>query len=323
MLADWVARPPEHRFACMLDPTPHAAKPEGMAGAVRSRMRAVEMSERQLCDALERGMSVQFGVTDGTGSRSGNWVSQQCAALDFDNKREVRGDDGRLRKCDLREGEPGYMDPLDALQRCYDHGLPPLALYFTFSATLDHPRFRIVFLLSEPVRDPALMREANLGLLRLFPEADRACKDLVRLYFGSNGEVWECWACNGGEACDVGRMASVAAPAREAAPRIRGRSRRLRRGEVRIEDACRDFDLLGLIRADAGEAGRAAGGRVDFPTCPICGHRGCLRYYPATNTYFCFSDAHPGNGGDVLAYLMERDGIAYPDAKRMLGDLIG
>ena len=308
----------------MVDPVAYTSKPEGQAGAVRGRMKAVRLKESQLCEALQRGHSVQFGVLDGSGSKQGNWVSQQCAALDFDNKREFRGKDGKLHKRDLEPGETGYMDPLDALQRAYDNGLPPLALYFTFSATLEHPRFRIVFLLKEPVTDPALMLAANAGLLALFPEADRACKDLVRLYFGSCGEVWECWACNGGELCDVAKMASFAQPAKKKVPpRIHGRRRKLKRGEVRIEDACRDFDLLGLIRSDAGEEGRATGGRIDFGTCPICGHRGCFRFYPQTNTYFCFSDHHPGKGGDALAYIMERDNASYTEAKRVLGDLIG
>lgn len=324
--------PPEHTFAVMLDPVAYDSKPEGQAGAVRGRLAATDVSESALCTAIARGQSFQFGMLDGKGSKQSNWVAQQCAAADFDNKTDVLGPDGKaLRdennkvvKRDLEPGEPGYIDPVDAVQRAYDAGLPPMALYFTFSSTLAHPRFRLVFLFDEPVTDPATMKAANLGLLALFPEADSACKDLVRLYYGSGGEVWPCWIANDGELCSAAKMASFAKPVVKDKPmRIHGRRRKMKRGEVHISDVLRTFDLLGLIQVDTGERGRESDGRVDFPTCPICGHRGCFSFYPQTNSYYCFSDSHPGKCGDAMAYIMERDSLTYPQAKEVLGGLIG
>lgn len=324
--------PPEHSFSVLLDSVAYDRKPEGMAGAVRNRLAAETVTESGLCAAIACGRSFQFGMLDGKGFRQSNWVAQQLAAADFDNKTDVLDDNGKpLRdsdnkvvKRDLEPGELGFIDPVDAVQRAYDAGLPPMALYFTFSSTLEHPRFRLVFLLAEPVTDPAVMKAANMGLLALFPEADPACKDLVRLYYGSGGEVWPCWMANDGELCDVIKMASFARPAEKPKPlQIRGRRRKMKRGEVHISDVLPTFDLLGLIRADTGDEGRASTDRVDFPTCPICGHRGCFSYYPASNSYYCFSDAHAGNCGDALAYIMERDSLTYPEAKEVLGGLIG
>ena len=132
------------------------------------------------------------------------------------------------------------------------------------------------------------------------------------------------WMANDGELCSAARMASFAKPAVKDKPvRIHGRRRKMKRGEVHISDVLRTFDLLGLIRADTGERGRESDGRVDFPTCPICGHRGCFSFYPQTNSYYCFSDSHPGKCGDAMAYIMERDSLAYPQAKEVLGGLIG
>lgn len=323
--------PPEHIFEAMLDSVSYETKPEGMAGAVRNRLAAEELTESALCAAIANGRSFQFGMLDGKGFKQSNWVSQQLAAADFDNKTDVLGPDGKpLRdennkviKRDLEPGEPGYIDPVDAVQRAYDAGLPPMALYFTFSSTLEHPKFRLVFLLAEPVTDPSAMKAANLGLLALFPEADTSCKDLVRLYFGSGGEVWPCWMANDGELCDAAKMASFAKPAEKPAPmRISGRRRKMKRDEVHISDVLHTFDLLGLIRADTGENGYSSADRIDFPACPICGHRDCFSYYPQSNSYYCFSDSHVGNCGDALAYIMERDSLAYPEAKEVLGGLI-
>ena len=83
------------------------------------------------------------------------------------------------------------IDPLVVLQRCEDCGMWPDALYFTLSSTLENPRFRLVFILSEPTHEVEKFTAVMQGLLRLFPESDQACKDPARMFLGSGGELWE------------------------------------------------------------------------------------------------------------------------------------
>ena len=75
-------------------------------------------------------------------------------------------------------------------------------------------------------------------------------------------------------------------------------------GDPEIKAMLSEVDLLGLIQQDTGETGHERGGRVDFDTCPVCGHRECFRYYPADNSWACFSDSNATGhrGGTALDY---------------------
>lgn len=76
------------------------------------------------------------------------------------------------------------------------------------------------------------------------------------------------------------------------------------RGTPDMRAMLAEVDLLGIIRADTSEAGHAAGDRIDFHKCPVCGHADCFRYYPATNSWSCFSASNASGylGGSALEY---------------------
>ncbi len=57
--------------------------------------------------------------------------------------------------------------------------------YVTPSYTDDKPRFRILFRLAVPETDSARLRKINRGLLSLFDQADQACKDPTRIFYGT------------------------------------------------------------------------------------------------------------------------------------------
>lgn len=95
---------------------------------------------------------------------------------------------------------------------------------------------------------------------------------------------------------------------------------RMRSGAGRSPELAADlmvFDLLGEIHADTGEAGEKSGNVVLFRTCPACGHHGCFRFYPDTNTFNCFSDSC-GAGGTALDYLTQVRGMEYKAALRII-----
>jgi hypothetical protein len=57
--------------------------------------------------------------------------------------------------------------------------------YATPSYTDDKPRFRILFRLATPETDSQRLRKINRGLLALFAQADQACKDPTRIFYGT------------------------------------------------------------------------------------------------------------------------------------------
>lgn len=65
--------------------------------------------------------------------------------------------------------------------------------YVTPSYRDDAPRFRILFRLEQPETDSQKLRKINRGLLALFAQADQACKDPTRIFYGTpNCHIKEC-----------------------------------------------------------------------------------------------------------------------------------
>lgn len=71
--------------------------------------------------------------------------------------------------------------------------------YTTPSHTEDQPKCRVVFVFDEPIRETVRYRDLYHALAWRFHldgiETDPACKDVLRLYYGSPGcEVWTNWS---------------------------------------------------------------------------------------------------------------------------------
>lgn len=183
-------------FAVTLDPVPFSHKPRGreVAGVTR-RMQAAGAT---LVTAAEFVEHVRAGKTWCGGTFSpceggwGEFQGQRLFALDFDNGTHDRP---------LHEGDEGFLHPLAALDRCDSLQIMPLCLYFSMSATYAGDdaanvyRYRLVFDM-ENEHDGRAAQAILKTLLELFPEADPACRNANRLWFGSCGEVWpiaEAW----------------------------------------------------------------------------------------------------------------------------------
>lgn len=316
-------------FYVTLDNHFYRAKPNrAEVGAITNRLKMAGptcCSEAELCEHVRRGGTFVCGTYEPQRNSWGEFAGQQLAAIDIDNKDDT---------CELRPGDNGYLDPLDALDRCNRLGLSPLCLYFTFSCRPDHYRYRLVFDYGERLGNKIMAETAVRTLLDLFPEADKACKNANRLFFGSNGEVWEAWQVWDSERTNIdvlrGHFRGLAAKT-EAPEWVRAITRSrpepgagaapagpaspasgacfVGRGDPEIKDMCAQVDLLELVRQDTGETGHRTGGGVQFHKCTVCGHRDDLTVWQ-DNSYTCFSGSCPwprnasGNhGGDVLTYL--------------------
>lgn len=96
-------------------------------------------------------------------------------------------------------------------------------------------------------------------------------------------------------------------------------------GDPEIKTLIEQAPLLDLIRADTGEDWYCYEDRIDFHTCPVCGHEDCFRYYPETNTWCCFSDSNTSgyNGGTCLEYLKAARGYDDREAVGLLREVTG
>ena len=187
-------------FRVTLDPMRYSSKPSpGDVSAITRRMQragAVEVGCEEFCEAVRRGSTFCGGCYEPCHDRWGAFCSMQICAIDVDNSAEIIGADGQPvkgAKRPLFPGEVNYLDYAGGFERCTDLGLQPLAMYQTMSAREYWPKYRIVLDLGEAIEDEQTAGDVLQTLLGMFPEADQSCSNLNRLFYGSNGTVWECW----------------------------------------------------------------------------------------------------------------------------------
>ena len=125
----------------------------------------------EFIEAIESGRSFKAAALNG--NKNIDWESQQVFALDIDNKGE------EFEKY-------GILTPEDAYRRLSALEIPPAFCYESFSSTQEIPKFRLVFILKNPVTDVRVRNAIQMALMNIIPECDRACKDLSRLFFGTN-----------------------------------------------------------------------------------------------------------------------------------------
>lgn len=96
------------------------------------------------------------------GSSATNWESQQVFVLDFDNGFTPDEFLERIRKYEMEE---------------------PTIIYTSFSDSPEKRKFRVVFVLDEPILDFDHSDNIRQGLFCLFPEADKSCLDAPRFFY--------------------------------------------------------------------------------------------------------------------------------------------
>lgn len=70
------------------------------------------------------------------------------------------------------------------MKRSELYGILPFLVYDTLSATSEKEKFRAVYLMNSVIQKKKLAELFNMMLIKVFPESDRACKDVARLFLG-------------------------------------------------------------------------------------------------------------------------------------------
>jgi energy-coupling factor transporter ATP-binding protein EcfA2 len=91
-----------------------------------------------------------------------NWTGQQAFMLDFDSG----------------------ITPKEVIEKLLEYGIIVNIIYYTFSHTEEHPRFRIVILLEEPIYDYCIADVLRKGLVQGLAGCDIKCKDAARMFLG-------------------------------------------------------------------------------------------------------------------------------------------
>ncbi|MBR2697863.1 MAG: hypothetical protein IKE76_04655, partial [Clostridia bacterium] len=305
-----------------LDRMGFTSKPTGAAiGGVRNRLARPDAMQTidpaELLAAIERGQS--FTPAAMTGGSGDTWQSQQVIVADIDNDTGTKDAEGHK----IRLAEP--LTPDEARAALAEYGIDPYALYWTFSNRPDWPKFRIVLVLDEVIKDPAAAKDLTARLARVLNTAREHCTDTsmadtARLLFGGPAGC----VFYRGQVTPTAKLWSLPAPAApEAAPAAErppmerprvdnGRGATLAELQDRLDDDIKTFDLAQFMSYDRGRLVKR--GRNTFINpCPICGHNDCMQVTGAV--WHCHSSNHSGiNKGTIIDYLMARDNLTTGEA---------
>ncbi|WHY79024.1 hypothetical protein QNH20_07805 [Neobacillus sp. WH10] len=158
----------------ILDTVEYSSKPNGREiGLINNRIircNSVEIDAAKLAEEVTKGITfipATFKSIGGSIKRSKvNWESQQVIALDFDEGLTL---DGAINNVFFKQ-----------------HAA---FLYTTFRHKESHHKFRVVFVLDKPLTHYKDFEVIIDNLLKRYPQADRACRDGSRLFFGGKEAI--------------------------------------------------------------------------------------------------------------------------------------
>ena len=73
------------------------------------------------------------------------------------------------------------------MERSKSYNMLPFLVYDTFSATAEQEKFRAVYLMETVIEKKKLAELFNVMMIKVFPESDKTCKDVARIFYGGKG----------------------------------------------------------------------------------------------------------------------------------------
>ena len=143
-----------------------------------------EVTPDQFIESVKMGLTFTPAVMNGT--KGDSWESQQVICIDIDNDTWLKDESGIKTK--VRVDDP--LDPEEARAILVSLGITPYFIYSSFSNSEVHPKFRIVWILDNPITDRAISYKLTDQLIIFFNSKKKDCadpdiKDNARLFFGS------------------------------------------------------------------------------------------------------------------------------------------
>lgn len=204
------------------------------------------------------------------GTRNENWVQQELVAIDIDNE----------------NAEEEILTIDKALTLLKENNINVLGYYYTFNNSASKPKFRLLFLLNEPIYEADKMKFIIETLIDFIPQTDKSCKDLSRLFYGTNKEVKILDSSARITFEDINKITS---------PKADVKNKSQHKISIDLQQAIDKFNLLDFMIKDGNVFSHNSGDITYFENCKICGHKDCLRYYHNTNSFYCFGQN--GNKG--------------------------
>lgn len=159
------------KYKVHVDIKDYKDKPDGMEiKRISNRItkQITEVSEQDLISYISSGYTILPSIMT-KGRLKRNFEETSFIFLDFDNVVQP------------------YISYEDMLKNKFVKE-NAMFMYKTFSSTTEVNKYRIVFKLDKPIKEQEEFAEVIKTFLTIFPTADRSCRDVSRLFFGSSKE---------------------------------------------------------------------------------------------------------------------------------------
>lgn len=288
-----------------IDTKSYNTKPTGCEiGSIRNRLgkiTATETSFQDFVESVENGKS--FQPSQSTGNCAKDWTSQNLFCVDIDN---------------TENGEHLLLEDIQTI--CHSYNVLPAGIYESFNSTVEHPKFRVIFITDEIVTEENTRRDIITTLIDIFPQSDKSCKDGIRLFFGTNKKF-----------CYVNDVARISYE------HILQIKKKLQSLEEKNSNVFQDssghdndllskieqFDFLGFLKKNCGEININNNEYIQFHNCPICGGHDDFTYYYNSKLFTCFG-RYGKISGNIIKFLCLTQNISKPVAvKYFLEEICG
>ena len=283
-----------------IDTKGYTEKPKEHISIIKPRLQSKanikDIPLEKLVQYIENGYSISPAVMDGNGCKADNWTQQQLFMVDIDND---------------KDGVP-LLSVANALEICQESGIVPAFFYYSFSHSELKPKYRLCFIMAEPVTNKVIRNAIADTLVNLFSQSDSSCRNADRIFYGTNKKAI---------ICDLSATVNIESILKLYEP---PKSKRtvLSADNSELDRLKREFDFFSYLQQRNGETLFNNSRCAMFKECEICGHRNDLVYYHDTNTFFCFGAS--GNiGGSIIDYLIAVERLSREKAVNRLYELMG
>lgn len=250
-------------------------------GLIKTRLQKfslpISITVEQLAKFLQAGNTMSPAVMKG--ATADDFVEQQVFAVDIDNTKK----------------DIPLLTVEKALEICAKNHLSPVFYYYTFSHTKELPKFRLVFVMNEVIKDDNLRFIIIQSLISLFEQADKSCTNADRIFLGTNKKLV---ICDLKARITVNSLLDIASS--KSIIEEKDSSTKVDSELVKLK---KEFDFFSYLKKRNGKIKHENSKYAMFEKCEICGHKNDLVYFKDTNSFYCFG-ASGNKGGSIIDYLM-------------------
>lgn len=283
------------KIKIMIDPIGYNHKPTPEETAqIQIRLRddncIKELTIKEILTYIGQGHTFVPGVFK-NGVKDSNFVSQQLIGIDIDN-----------------EENEELLLPDKAIELLKEKGINVNSIYDTFNSSDIKPKYRLLILLDTEIKDINIIKFILKTLTDNINQADKACKNPSRIFFGTNAEIKKVATIDPEATINIDNIIKLDTNINNNISTTNYTT------DDDLIQLIKNFDLLEYMQQD-NEISHTSGDITYFGTCCICGHHNCLRYYKTTNSFYCFG-SNGCQGGNIIDYLMITKNINRSDATK-------